>query len=316
MSTPLMRAVRYDRYGPPEVMGVREIPRPVPGVGEGLVRVHATGVNAVEARVRAGGLRVLTGRGFPRPVGADFAGRIAEIGPGGDPGLVGRAVWGALDPLKSGATQEYLAVGADSYAEAPSGLDLVEAAALPTAGITAELMLDTVNLREGERALVVGASGGVGNAALQLAAARGAHVAAVCGCVNLDFCREWGAAEAYAHEDGLDADPFDAILDVHGTGLRSLRRRLRPGGRIVTVAAKGIGAVVASALTPGPRIAMVQTRTTRARLERLTELVERGELRPAVDRVYDMEGLPEAHAAIATGHSRGKRVIRVASEES
>ncbi|MCD0442927.1 NAD(P)-dependent alcohol dehydrogenase [Glycomyces sp. A-F 0318] len=313
MPAPAMRAVRYDRYGPPDVLEVRALPRPVPQAGQVLVRVDAGSVNAVDAKVRSGALRLLTGRSFPRGVGADFAGTITEVGPGGDPDLPGRPVWGALDPLAGGATDEYLAVGPDAYALAPAGLDPVAAAALPTVGVTAVLAVEAVRLEPGRRVLVVGASGGVGNAAAQLAAAAGARVATVSGRANLDFCREHGAADAYAHEDldGLRAERFDAVIDTHGTDLRAYRRLLRPGGRMATVAAKGAGAALVSVLTPGPRIGLVQAKATRVRLERLADLVERGDLRPAVERVYAMEELAEAHRDIATGHSRGKRVVRI-----
>ncbi|WP_051326030.1 NAD(P)-dependent alcohol dehydrogenase [Glycomyces tenuis] len=320
MRTAPMRAVRYDRYGPPEVLNVREVPRPEPKRGQILVRVHAAAVNAVDAAIRAGSLRLATGFRFPKATGADFAGTVAQVGPGGDESLVGRAVWGAVNPLSGRTAAEYIAVEDGQWSPAPAGLDLEGAAALPTVGISALLALDAVGAGRGRRLLVVGASGGVGNAAVQLAAAAGASVATVSSKANLDFCRTWGAEDAYAYDERADLDRvlreerFDAILDVHGTAIGAYRRRLRPGGRMVTLAARAMPAALASAVLPGPRVRLVQMRPTGARLKRLTGHVERGELRPVVDRVYRMDEIAEAHRSAGTGHSRGKRVVLVAEE--
>ncbi|MCH7232309.1 NAD(P)-dependent alcohol dehydrogenase [Glycomyces sp. L485] len=314
MQQAMMRAVQFDRYGPPEVLGVREAPRPVPKAGEVLVKVHAVSVNPVDSKIRSGSLRLLTGRRFPRSIGVDFAGEVVGLGPGVDEALAGKAVWGATKPLSIGVTAEYLAVDARWCGPAPSGVDSAGAAALPLVGISAVMALDAVAIESGMRLLVVGASGGTGNAVAQIAAAKGARVATVSSRANLDFCREYGAEEAYAYDTGddLGGRRFDAIVDLVGTAVDRHRGLLRPDGRMATPAVKGMPAAYASALLPGPRVRVVQMRPGRAHLDRLAAHVERGELRPVIGRFYALDEIVEAHRSMDTGHSRGKRVILIA----
>ncbi|GAB3651195.1 NAD(P)-dependent alcohol dehydrogenase [Glycomyces tarimensis] len=311
MSTPIMRAAQFDRYGPPEVLHVREAPRPVPKAGEVLVQVHAVSVNPVDAKIRAGALKPMTGWRFPKGIGTDFAGVVVETGADVDAGLAGQSVWGAINPMTAGVTAEYIAVRADLCAPMPSNVDFAGAAALPVVGISALTALDAVGVEAGQRLLVIGASGGVGNAVAQLAAAQGAKVTAVSSRANLDFCREHGAEEAYAYDapGEFGGKRFDGIVDVHGTRINAHRARLRSGGRMATVAYKALPAALASTVLPGPRVRLVQMRPGRERLERLARHVERGDLRPVIGRFYALDEVAEAHRSTDTGHSRGKRVI-------
>nr|WP_241755592.1 NAD(P)-dependent alcohol dehydrogenase [Actinomadura sp. RB99] len=312
-----MRAVRYERYGPPDVLQVHKVPVPQPGKGEVLIRVHATSVNPAEAQVRAGKMRVMSGFRFPKGTGEDFTGQIVAAGPGVDSSVVGRRVWGSKVGLNSATAAEYICLDESLTAPAPVGHDLVTAAALPTVGLTALLALRTVGLHPEHSLLVVGASGGVGSATVQLAAAKGARVTTISSGANTDLCLGLGAEQAYAHElpEQLPAgQEFDAVIDLNGTSMGTYRRRLRQGGRMASLSAKGMGYAMLSALLPGPRARMARMKPTRAHLNELADHVERGDLRPVLHKVYAMEEIAEAHRSMETGHSRGKRVVRIADD--
>ncbi|MFE9514485.1 NADP-dependent oxidoreductase [Streptomyces sp. NPDC006643] len=310
-----MRAVRYERYGPPEVLTVQEVPVPAPGPGQFLLKVHATSVNPAEAMVRSGRMKVMSGFRFPKGTGEDFAGTIVAGGPDADENLIGEQVWGLVYGLNAATAAEYITVKESQFALAPTTIDLVTAAALPTVGSTALTALRAVRLAAGERLLVVGASGGIGSSIVQIAAAKGAVVATVSSGGNADFLTGLGAKETYDYaklEDLASAPEFDAVVDLHGTELDTYRRRVRSGGRIVTFAMKGMAGAMASIVKPGARVGVAQLKPRRADLEELTRLVESGELHPQVERIYPMDAIAEAHRSVESGHSRGKRVVRIA----
>ncbi|MBY8848925.1 NAD(P)-dependent alcohol dehydrogenase [Saccharothrix longispora] len=307
-----MRAVLFDRYGPPEVLYEGTVPDPVVKPGHVLVRVHAASVNGGEPTARAGGLKLVLGPRFPKRTGVDFAGEVVS-GPGFAPGT---PVWGALPRGTFGSAAEYVAVHPRQVATAPAGLDLVRAAALPGVGTTAVTALrDKVRLRPGERLLVRGATGGVGHVAVQLGRAYGAHVTALASAANLDLARSLGADEVVDYRtDPADLGAFDVVLDMHGSDLRAYRRLLRPGGRMVAIAfrsAADVGYLLASTAL-GPRRARFFSGNPRADLfADLTALVEDGSVEPLVDTVHPLSGAATAHRALETGGGRGKHVLRV-----
>lgn len=258
-----MRAAQYHRYGPPEVLRVQRIPVPEPQRGEVMVRVFGTSVNPADAMVRAGKFKLFSGRSFPRGTGYDFAGVIAAVGPGVDPASVGQRVWGTKPTLNSAMTAEYVCVDEALTARAPERLDLVTAAALPTVGLTALLALRTVELAAGQSVLIVGAAGGVGSAALQLAGvpAPGARVGAVCSADNADSCLKLGAETTFDYGDltrlrqPAARRMFDAIIDLHGADIGFYRRLVKRQGRIVSLSAKSLGySLLVSPFTPGPKV--------------------------------------------------------------
>ena len=309
-----MRAVRYERYGPPDVLEVRNVPVPEPRSGEVLIRVSATSVNPVEAQVRAGRMRPMSGFRFPKGTGQDFSGEVVAVGPGVDPATVGRRVWGTKLGLGSATAAEYVQVKESLTAQAPAGYDLVAAAALPTVGLTAITGLRTVRVRPGSRVLVVGASGGIGSVAIQLARAAGARVSAVAAARNAEFCADLGADVTYDYqrlESLADAPRFDAIIDLYGASLGRYRRQLATGGRMISLASKGMGYVILSSVLPGPRVRMAMMKPKRADLDELAAAVVHGDLRSVVEETYPLDSIAEAHRSIESGHSRGKRVIRI-----
>ncbi|WP_262703067.1 MULTISPECIES: NAD(P)-dependent alcohol dehydrogenase [Streptomyces] len=315
-----MRAARYDRYGPPEVLYEGTLPKPVAGPGEVLVRVHATSVNGGELAGRAGKLKLVTGRRFPKGTGVDIAGEIAEVGSSVRHLAVGDRVWGAMPHLTFGAAAEYVAVRPRQLSYAPEGLDLVRAAALPGVGTTAITALrDKIGLMSGERLLVRGAAGGVGSVAVQLGHALGAHVTALAGAKTLDLVRELGADEAHDYQTTGSATlgPFDAVLDTVGTELGAYRRLLAPGGRMVAIAfdtdrpLSSLGSMLLSTVHGARRMRFFTGNPLHQLFADLAAYVENGAIRPVVDTVHPLSGIGEAHRAMEAGGVRGKHVIQV-----
>lgn len=319
----MMKAVLHDRYGGPDVLYVGRVPRPEPGPGEVLVKVHAFSVNGGELAARSGRLRLLLGRRFPRRVGLDFTGEVAALGTGVARFTPGDRVWGVLGRSSGfGSAAEYVTVPAERVGLVPDSLDPVDAAALPVATTAVTALRAKAGLRPGERLLVRGAAGGVGNAAVQLGRAYGAEVTALARAANLDLVRELGAHEAVDHRSVRPADlgRFDVVLDTVGTELRSYRRLLNPGGRMVTIAfdlgrpVTSLGYVAGSALHGRGRVRFFSGNPRQSDLDALARHVTEGALRPVVDTVFPLEETAEAHRALEAGGVRGKYVVRVAAE--
>ncbi|MEZ5102387.1 MAG: NAD(P)-dependent alcohol dehydrogenase [Thermoleophilia bacterium] len=320
-----MRAIVHHVYGPPGELAVAEAPDPVPGAGQVLVRVHAASVNPADRFGVVG--EPLVGRlsfGLRRPrqpiPGRDLAGRIVAVGPGARRLRVGDDVFG--EALRAFA--ELAAVDEGRLAPMPAGATYEQAAAIPLAGTTALQGVRACRLAAGQRLLVNGAAGGVGTFAVQLAREVGAEVTGVCSAANADLVRALGAtrAVAYDQEDATAGDVrYDAILDLVGNHpLGRLTGILAPRGTLVLASGGGgrwlgpIGRMLAGTLrsTLGrQRVVPLVARQTLADLEELAGLVAAGRIAPAVERVVELPEVPGAVARLASGHARGKTVVRI-----
>jgi NADPH:quinone reductase-like Zn-dependent oxidoreductase len=315
-----MKAAQIGRFGGPGVLSVSEASRPASGAGEVLVRVEASSVNGHDVMVRAGRLKMVSGRKFPIGTGLDFAGIVAEGGPGADGYRAGDRVWGTVHPRQrhvTGAAAEYVAVPADRVAPAPANLSPAEAASLVVAGTTALIALrDSTHLQSGERVLVRGAAGGVGTAAVQLAHAMGGHVTALARDRYAQALGDLGADRVL----GYDATPeqtgtFDVIIDTPGTDLESYRRRLTRNGRMVTVglSASALATIAVSAVHGSRRIRTFSANPDTAILQDLSRYVTSGALRPVVSGVFPLADIAAAHQAFSRGGTLGKHVVTVAA---
>ena len=314
-----MKAAQIDRYGGPSVLRINEVDRPAPAAGEVLVQVEASSVNGHDVLVRAGGLKMVSGRKFPLGTGLDFAGVVAAAGSGAGGFAAGDRVWGTLHPRQrhvTGAAAEYVTAPADRIGLGPD-ISAANAASLVVAGTTVLLALrDSTQLAKGERVLVRGAAGGVGTAAVQLAHAMGGHVTALARDRHAQALGDLGADLVL----GYDATPeqtgsFDVIVDTVGADLESYRRRLTRNGRMVTVglSASALAAIGLSAIHGSRRIRTFSANPDTALLDDLAGYVAAGTLQPVVSSVFPLAGIAAAHQAFSQGGILGKHVIAIAA---
>ncbi|MFF9979131.1 NAD(P)-dependent alcohol dehydrogenase [Streptomyces erythrochromogenes] len=320
-----MKAIVQDVYGPPEVLRIEEVDRPVPGRGEVLIRVRAAAVDQGVWHLMAGmpyAVRAVTGLRRPRARvrGMDVAGVVEAVGQDVTRFRPGDEVYGNCQ----GSFAEYARAKEGTLAPKPRGISFEEAATVPVSGCTAlNAVRDSGQVTAGQRVLVLGASGGVGSFAVQVAKAYGAHVTGVCSAAKADLVRSLGADEVldYAQEDPVDGSRrYDVILDIAGNRpLSRLRRALTPRGILVIVGGEGggdwiggnqrqLGALLLSPFV-GHRLRPLGTLVRRRDLEALTELIEAGSVAPAVDRTYPLAEVPEAIRRLRDGRVRGKIAI-------
>lgn len=314
-----MKAVRYYEYGAPDVLRTEEIERPEAGDGEVLVRVRAASANPYDWHMMRGEpaqVRMMSGMGRPNPerqtLGVDFAGTVETVGAGVTRLRPGDDVFG----MGLGAFAEYLVVAEDRVANMPAGVSHEAAAALPIAGITAlQALRDHGAIEAGQRVLVIGASGGVGTFAVQIAKAHGAHVTGVCSTVNLDLVRSIGADAGvdYTREDFTTTDQrYDVILDAVGSRpLSESRRALSADGVLVAVAGSGEGDPGLDDTEAPGRVTSMMGRPNPVDLEHLAALVSEGKVTPVIDRRYPLDGVPDAIRYLETERARGKVIITV-----
>ena len=327
------RAVAQTRYGGPEVLQVTEVPLPLPGAGEVLVRVHAASVNPRDWHVMRGEPRLarlmdrtLFGRRGPRvPVrGTDLAGVVEAIGTDVFAWRPGDAVFGE----GAGTFAEHAIASVDHVVAVPAGTTFERAAALPLAATTALLCLDETRLEAGGRVLINGASGGVGTFAVQAAKAMGLHVTAVVSTRNVELVASLGcdAVIDYTRADFTRGGrTWDAVVDLVGNHrLRDLRCAVRSGGRLVLSGGGNsgegrilgpmtllVGAMALARFQPF-QVRAPRSVPTTAVLERVAAMVVAGRLRPVVDRTFSLDDAAAAVRHVETEHARGKVVVTVA----
>jgi NADPH:quinone reductase-like Zn-dependent oxidoreductase len=306
-----MRAIRQETLGGPEVLELVEVPRPSPIPTEVLVRTVAAGVNPVDWKSRAHG-------GFlgepPFTVGWDVAGVVEEVGYGVTRFTVGDRVFGMPRfPREAAAYAEYVTSPSRQLARIPDDLGDVDAGALPLAGLTAwQALVETADVRPGQRVLVLAAAGGVGHLAVQIAKARGAYVLGTARAEKHPFLTDLGVDEAidYTSENVAErARDVDVVLDaVGGDAASGALRSVRDGGVVVTLSGTSVGPLRELA---GDRVRVdgILVEPDRAGLEAIAELAAAGALRPHVSHTFPLADAARAHELGETGHTQGKLVL-------
>ncbi|MET0234659.1 MAG: NADP-dependent oxidoreductase [Kibdelosporangium sp.] len=307
-----MLAILARRYGGPDVLELTDLPIPIPGPGEVLVRTVAVGTNPVDAHGRSGAVPDWFGTG-PHVWGWDIAGAVHATGLGATKFAPGDAVFGMPRfPAVAGGYAEYVTAPVGELAAIPEGLGYVAAAALPLTGLTALQTFDRAGLSAEQRVLVYGAAGGVGHLAVQLAKARGAHVTAVARSPHHDFLRRIGADHVTDSPTGVT--PVDVALDCVGDD--NLLTVVRRGGVFARVpgAAQGVTALDVAAEHAGVRVVRHVVHPDGRGMAQLGALAATGDLVPHVSRTLPLADAAEAHRLLDTGHARGKIVLIVSSE--
>jgi 2-desacetyl-2-hydroxyethyl bacteriochlorophyllide A dehydrogenase len=314
-----MRAMTFRSYGGPENLTLVDIARPTPGPGQILVRVLASSVNPVDWKRASGIYRLIMPVSFPAVPGYDVAGEVVEVGPGVDTFAIGDRVHARIGDMRGGASAEFAVVGVDVTAPVPAGMEMGEAAGLPLAGMTAlQGLRDRAGLAmngASERVLIVGASGGVGHLAVQIARAAGATVVGVCSGRNTELVASLGAHDVidYTQKDPYRGQaPFDVLLDcVAGDPSRWLPL-LAVGGRYVSCVPTGktlLRSMFNAVTRKKVRAVMLKSRAVDLRF--LDGLCEAGKLRVVVDRRFKLEELAQAWERSISGRATGKIVIEV-----
>lgn len=310
--------MRYRGYGGPEQIEAAEVPVPRPGPAQVLVRVAASSVNPVDWKLHDGRYRWIMPVRFPSIPGFDIAGEVIEAGVQVARFKPGDRIFAMADSRPGGASAEYAVVGERAAAFMPAKLSAREAAVVPLAGLTAlQALRDLGRVAAGMHVLIIGAAGGVGHLALQIARHYGADVAAVCSGRNADMVSGLSASRVfdYAKEsDFRGSQPYDIVLDLAvRTPVRALLPLLAKDGVCVSMLPSP-GRVAASILLPigsKRRVRNVSVKPGGEDLEELRALCDAGKLRPVIGRVFKLEELAAAHASSRQGAVAGKIAIEI-----
>jgi NADPH:quinone reductase-like Zn-dependent oxidoreductase len=323
-----MQAIVQSKYGSADVLRVEQAGRPAIKDNEVLIQVHAAGMDRGTWHLMAGQpylLRLMGyGLGAPKnPIpGLDVAGTVVATGADVTRFQVGDEVFG----VSQGSFAEYARALEDKLARKPAGVTFDQAASVPVSGLTAlQGLRDAGHVERGQHVLIIGASGGVGTFAVQIAKALGAEVTGVCSSAKIDLVKSIGADHVidYSHDDFANgAQRYDLILDLAGNSrLARLRRALTPGGTLVIVGGEdggrwtgGMGRNLrALALSPfvPQRLTSLVSRQRHADLERLAQLIEAGEVTPSIGKIYPLQQAADAMRHLEAGQARGKLVITV-----
>ncbi|MEU5599381.1 NADP-dependent oxidoreductase [Streptomyces sp. NPDC020298] len=307
-----MRAISQDVLGGPEVLKEVELERPAPRPNEVLVRVRAAGVNPTDWKHRAHG--VFLGEP-PFVLGWDVSGVVEAVGIGVAAFAPGDEVFGMLPyPFGHGSHAEYVTGPARAFAHKPASVDHTQAGALPLVSLTAwQALVETADVRPGQRVLIHAAAGGVGHVAVQIAKARGAYVIGTASAGKHEFLRSLGVDEAidYRETDFAEAvKDVDVVLDTIGGeySTRSLRV-LRPGGVVVSILPVGSDDFYEEAGRLGVRAVRLLVDASRSGMKAIAELVEAGKLRATIAGTFPLAAAAEAHALGDTGRTTGKLVL-------
>jgi len=320
-----MKAIIYTKYGPPDVLQLKEVEKPIPKDNEVLVKVHAASANPADWHLmRAEPFLARLANGLLKPkntrLGADVAGRVEAVGSHGTQFQPGDDVFGEMSLNALGSFAEYVCASEDTFALKPVNLTFEQAAAVPLAAFTAlQGLRDKGQIQPGQKVLINGASGGVGTFAVQIAKAFGAaEVTGVCSTRNLDLVRSIGADHVidYSKEDFTkNGQRYDLIFDAVGNrSVTDLRRALTPNGICAVAGFTSLSRLFQVMLLGGKQIGLMATANANQKdLLIIKDLLEAGKVVPVIDRTYPLAETAEAIRYLETGRARGKVVITVVS---
>jgi NADPH2:quinone reductase len=320
-----MKAVCYEKYGPPEVLQLREIPKPSPRKDEILVKIRATSVTSSEAQMRQG--KPYYGRlilGLTKPsrkvLGLEFAGEVVGRGSEVRKFGLGDRVFG-FTGFRCGGYAQYICVPEnESVILMPGKISFEEAVALVDGPTTALFFLNKAKIKESEKVLIYGASGSIGTAAVQIAVLQGAEVTAVCSAGNFELVKSLGAHKFidYRTEDFAEAkNAYDVIFDTVGkTSFAKCKGSLRPGGKylVTVIGFEALAQTVLTAIWGRKKAYFSMSIDKKSELQFIKELVEEGKHAPVIDKCFPLDRISEAHAYTDGGHKKGNVVISVSHD--
>jgi NADPH:quinone reductase-like Zn-dependent oxidoreductase len=322
-----MKAIVYEKYGGPEVLHLKEVPKPSPKENEVLIKIHATSVAAVDWRMRKADpfmVRLMTGIRRPKKfniLGFDLSGVVESVGDDVTKFKVDDAVFGGAGE-NLGAYAEYICLSEDAQLTTkPENLSFAEAAAVPVGGDTALFfMKHQGNVRSGQRVLIYGASGSVGSYAVQIAKHFGAEVTSVCSTSNLDWVKELGSDHVvdYTKQDFTEmGEIYDVIFDAVGkTSISKSMKALKEGGIFLDafgLIRRGIQSTLATMRNSKKVLGGSGTELPED-LVYLKELLDAGTIKPVIDKIYPMEEIIKAHRYVDTGRKKGNVVIAIVDD--
>ena len=317
-----MRACIIEQFGGRDQMKAASLPEPEPGEGEVLIRIHAAGINPVDWKIREGMLKEMFPHRFPLILGWEMAGVVEATGHSARRFKAGDEVYAyARRPeIHKGTYAEYIVLPESYLARKPAGLSMTEAGSIPLTALTAfQALFEAGRLRKGQSVFILGASGGVGSSAVQLAAGAGARVIGLASEANHDYVKSLGAEAMIDYQRGdfiqslgeLLPQGADLVFDCRG-GDTLVRGQLcvRPGGRLVSITEH---VDEESLKQRDVRFGYVFVEPNAPQLDHIRELVEKGRFKPNVSHTFSLVEAVNAHEQMETGHTRGKIVLRVAS---
>lgn len=309
-----MKAVRFHTYGTPDVLIYEDAPRPEPAAGEVLVKVHATSVNPIDWKVRAGHLRGFRDYALPFILGWDVSGVIESAGAGVTQWKPGDEVYGRPDLARNGAYAEYVAMKEGELSRKPKSLDHVHSAAIPLVGLTAwQALFDAAGLTAGQKVLIQAATGGVGHLGVQFAKLKELYVAGTASGRNQEYLKQLGCDLPINYESTRFEDvvhDFDAVIESMGGEVRNRSWKvLKKGG--ILVALIGPPPSEEDAKAHGVRASIIWAQANPDQLAEIARLADSGKIQPEIAAVFPLRDAAYAHKMSETEHVRGKIVLQV-----
>ncbi|MDD0971126.1 MULTISPECIES: NADP-dependent oxidoreductase [Pseudomonas] len=329
-----MKAFFIDRYGK-NTGRLRELPEPEVGVKDVLVQVHATSINLLDSKIRTGEFKPILPYALPLILGNDLAGVVVRVGSGVQHFRPGDEVYSRPSQERIGSFAELICVSEDALALKPKNLTMEQAASIPLVALTAwQVLVETANLKPGQKVLIHAGSGGVGTIAIQLAKQLGAFVATTTSTANVQWVKALGAdlvIDYKTHRFENELRDFDVVLNSLGADdLEKSIKVLKPGGQLISISGpptpdfadeqklswplKQVMRLLSSrirrnARKAGIRYAFVFMRASGAQLREVTALIEAGLIKPVIDKSFAFESIPEALRYVEKGRSKGKVVV-------